>query len=125
MQPLLYQPKRKATIFEETLFQLHRSAAYGAGIALCGFLGYLLCGYVAFTRGAFSPVYRFASMRDPLFLAISLAIGLFLAVSTGSLVSLVLLTEGDSVNNGFAIIIGMAGFGLSLGIIRMTASALL
>ena len=125
MQPLLYQPKRKATIFEETLFRLHRRATYGAGIALCGFLGYLTCGYVALTRGMFSPVYRFVSMRDPFFLAISLTIGLFLAVSTGSLVSLALLTEGDSVNNAFVIIIGMAGFGLSLGIIRMTANVLL
>ena len=29
MQPLLYQPTRKATIFEETLFRLHRGAIVG------------------------------------------------------------------------------------------------
>ena len=125
MQPLLYQPKRKATIFEETLFRIHRSATYGAGLAFCGFFGYLICGYIALIRGVFSPVYRFASMRDPVFLAISLAIGLFLAVSTGSLVSLALLTEGDSVNNGFVTVIGMAGFGLSLAVIRISMGVLI
>ena len=125
MQPLLYQPRRKATIFEETLFRLHRSATFGAGVALFGLIGYFICGYIALAQGVFSPAYRLASIRDPFFMSICLAIGLLLAVSTGSLVSIALLTEGDSVNNGFAIIIGMAGFGLSLGVIRMTIKVLL
>ena len=115
-----YQQRRTRTPIERILLQFHRGSAYGAGIATIGFAGYLALGYAVSAFSVFTPAYPFASFEDPVFLTIALVLGVLLAISTGTLTLLTLLTGTDDSNAEFVILVSMIGFGFSTALLRVT-----
>jgi len=88
----------------------------------CLFFVYLVGGSIAVSLRSWSPSYEFLSLSEDVYFAwLGFLSGTTICVGTGSLIGLVLFTEGDvQIHNEISILASFAGFGFGAGLLRIT-----
>jgi hypothetical protein len=110
-----------STPLERGLYRVVRWASIGCTVTSVGFIGYLCIGIPLNVTGVYTPSFPVVGLSDPVFTSLSLLIGGFVCLLSGSLMMLTALASVKDANAEYVFMMSLIAFGFGAATVRVTA----